>query len=107
MATLLPIFEMLRIRGIKVTVDTRQPEEHSYEYCLQSIDTIARLQNIGVSVLYTGRLHRKIAIIDNVLWDGSLNILSYNDSSEIMRRIESAYLSAEMIRFVKVRSRLD
>lgn len=99
---LLPVFAKLARRGIKVIINTRQPEEHDGEYIGQAHHAIMSMQDLGISVLYTGRLHRKIAVVDDILWEGSLNILSYSDSCEIMRRMDSATLVDEMLRFVKV-----
>ena len=45
--------------------------------------------------------HRKLAIIDrSILYEGSLNILSQNDSLEIMQRIEPEELARQMIDFM-------
>jgi len=56
---------------------------------------------MGVHVLYTGGHHRKLVVIDRrVLYEGSHNVLSQNNSSEVMRRIESAQLAWQMIAFV-------
>jgi hypothetical protein len=50
-----------------------------------------------------GGHHRKLAIIDRrLLWEGSLNMLSQNDSCEIMRRIESNSLATQMIHFARL-----
>jgi len=59
---------------------------------------------MGVQVLLcTGNHHRKLAILDrNILWEGSLNILSQRHSREIMRRIENEELSLEMFNFLKL-----
>lgn len=96
---LLPILAKLRQRGVQVVVNTRCPDEHEGEYIAQASDAIRGMQELGVRVLYTVKHHRKLAVIDNVLWEGSLNILSQNDSCEIMRRIVSSALSEEMLRF--------
>jgi hypothetical protein len=57
-----------------------------------------------VKVLYTVKHHRKLAIIDDeILWEGSLNILSQNDSCEIMRRTVSQQVASEMVRFIGAR----
>jgi hypothetical protein len=61
------------------------------------------LQHMGVQVLYTGYHHRKLAILDRaILYEGSLNILSQNKSSEVMRRIESVSLAWQMVRFTGI-----
>lgn len=107
MNELLPILESLRRRNVSVTVNTRNPNEHNAEYEIQAIAAIDMLQNIGVRVLYTVKHHRKLAIIDGkILWEGSLNIFSQNDSCEIMRRIASAPLASQMIEFIGIMSTL-
>ena len=50
--------------------------------------------------------HRKLAIIDGqILWEGSLNILSQVLSREIMRRTNSIELAHQMIQFTKINNR--
>ncbi len=105
---LLPALRLLRTRGVRVTINTRDPEEHDEYFRLESQDAVATLQGIGVHVLYTGGHHRKLAIIDRkILWEGSLNILSQFSSCEVMRRIESNQLAEEMVNFIKLRSFLS
>lgn len=101
MYELYPIIARLCRRGVRVIVNTRNPEEHDQEYELQALNAISEMQGIGVEVLYTVKHHRKLAIIDGeTLWEGSLNILSQNDSCEIMRRTVSQQLAYEMIHFI-------
>ena len=103
MNDLLPILRKLRSNSVRVIVNTRNPEEHDDDYAAQATCAVAMMQNIGVTVLYTVKHHRKLAIIDKkVLWEGSLNILSQNDSCEIMRRIESKELARQMTNFVSL-----
>ncbi len=94
-------------RGVKITINTRDPVCHEGIMQQQSAEGVAVLQDIGITVLYTGNHHRKLAIIDRkILYEGSLNILSQSDSCEVMRRVESAYLAEEMVQFVKLDSYL-
>jgi phosphatidylserine/phosphatidylglycerophosphate/cardiolipin synthase-like enzyme len=103
MNALLPIFRTLRQRGVQIVINTRNPEEHDEEYTYQARLAIYKMQELGITVLYTVKHHRKLAIIDKeILWEGSLNILSQNDSCEIMRRTESEGLARQMIEFVNV-----
>lgn len=101
---LLPIFERLKSRHVRITVNTRDPEEQEDEYLRSEARlAISKLQHMGVHVLFTVKHHRKLAIIDRkIFYEGSLNILSQNDSCEVMRRIESVQLAWQMARFVKV-----
>ncbi len=98
---LLPAIEKLRRKGVRVIVNTRPPEEHDEAYEQQAMEAISFLQSIGVEVLFTIKHHRKIAIIDReIVWEGSLNILSYFDSCEIMRRTVSPTEAESLIRFI-------
>lgn len=93
MRVLLPVIRRIRQKGVQVIVNTRDPAEHDADYAAQAIQAIATMQDVGVVVLYTVKHHRKLSIIDSkILWEGSLNILSQNDSCEIMRRIVSRRL---------------
>lgn len=98
---LTPIFAKLRQKRVTVVVNTKPPEEHDYEFEMQALAAIEKLQDLGVKILYTTKHHRKIAIIDReILYEGSLNILSFYDSCEIMRRTESAHEAESLIKFI-------
>lgn len=102
-SSLLPIFQKLRSRGVKIVINTRPLEEHDDYLRFEAERAIEILQNMSIQVLITGGHHRKLVIIDRkALYEGSLNILSQNDSCEVMRRIESSKLTEQMIRFIKV-----
>jgi len=102
--TLLQILEKLKARRVRIAINTRDPRTHDEGYRQDdAYKAISELQHIGVQVLYTGNHHRKIAILDrSILYEGSLNILSQNDSCEVMRRIESTPLAWQMIRFIGI-----
>lgn len=103
MRMLLPEFRRLQRRGVRVTVNTRDPVTHCPPFDAQARDAIAMLQQMGVRVLYTGGHHRKLVVVDRrVLYEGSLNVLSQNNSCEVMRRIESEELAREMVGFVRL-----
>ena len=101
---LLPALQKLKSKRVKVTINTRAPETHDDENMRREARfALSKLQHMGVNVLFTGGHHRKLAIIDRtILYEGSLNILSQNNSCEVMRRIESTQLAWQMIRFVKI-----
>lgn len=101
---ILPVLEKLKKRGVRLSINTRDPRECEDEYWRnEAMDAVSALQHAGIYVLYTAGHHRKLAILDrNILWEGSLNILSQNNSSEIMRRIESVTLAWQMAKFTKL-----
>ena len=101
MAALLPTLQKLRKRNVTIVVNTRNPEEHEGIYQDQAANAVADMQALGIKVLYTAGHHRKVAIIDRtILWEGSLNILSYNNSYEIMRKMISSVLAEQTMRFI-------
>ena len=100
---LLPNMERHVRCGRQVIVNTRHPDEHEEYLKSEAEASIALLQDAGVTVLFTGGHHRKLAIIDrNILWEGSLNILSHNNSCEVMRRMGSPVLAQDMITFLGI-----
>jgi phosphatidylserine/phosphatidylglycerophosphate/cardiolipin synthase-like enzyme len=100
---LLPIFRKLIRRKVRIIINTKPPEEQDAEYVWRAEECTALLQKLGVEVLITGGHHRKLAIIDRqILYEGSLNILSQNDSCEVMRRIYSEQLAVQMINFIGI-----
>ena len=87
---LLPTLKKLKAQKVRIVIMTKDPKEHDKGYvCEDATDALARLQKMGAYVIYTDGHHRKLAIFDRkVLYKGSLNILSQNNSRETMRRIE-------------------
>lgn len=101
MNQLLPIFRKLISRGVRIIVNTKPFDEHNQLIYDQVIWAVGEMQAIGIEVFMTVGHHRKLAVIDDdILWEGSLNILSQNDSCELMRRIHDKSLIAETLNFI-------
>lgn len=106
--SLMPVFAKLQKRGVHIIINTRNPAEHDLEYQLQAEKAVTLMQEIGIRVLYTVKHHRKLAIIDrSTFWEGSLNILSYYDSCEIMRRTVSPTEAEILINFIGIQKYLQ
>lgn len=103
MALFFPIFQKLIQRGVKIHILTKDPAEYEDEHFkYQAANEILACADVGITVTFIENHHRKIAVIDRfVLWEGSLNILSQSCSLEIMRRIESKYMTEELCKFLK------
>ncbi len=100
-----PVFQRLLSKKIKIKIITRDPSDHDDEYMRhQAANEILRSKELGVNItLLKGYHHRKLAIIDKkILWEGSLNILSQNNSKEIMRRLESPDEIEKMLNFLNL-----
>jgi phosphatidylserine/phosphatidylglycerophosphate/cardiolipin synthase-like enzyme len=101
---LIPIFNSILSKSVKIYIMTRDPKEHEENMKYQSEETISLFERMGIQVLLcVGNHHRKLAILDReILYEGSLNILSQTRSREIMRRIESETLAMQMFNFLKL-----
>jgi phosphatidylserine/phosphatidylglycerophosphate/cardiolipin synthase-like enzyme len=104
LTALLPTLTKLKDRKVRIVINTRDPHEHDDSYMREeSQRAVATLQRQGIQVLFTIGHHRKLVIVDRrVLYEGSLNVLSQNNSCEIMRRIESVKLAWQMAHFTGI-----
>lgn len=103
MVQLMPVLRKLRLRDVRIVVNTKPMDEHNPLLYEQVLWAIGEMQSIGIGVFMTVGHHRKIAILDDVLWEGSLNILSQNDSCELMRRIQSNELVNKVLKFTHLK----
>lgn len=76
-------------RGARVWVVTKGHAERG-----QQLDTYRQiertLQSWGVTVVHKAKMHEKLVFVDDeTLWHGSLNVLSFSDTQEIMERRRS------------------
>jgi len=103
-AYLYPFFERLIDKEVMMYVITRDPALHDYQFAEQSEAEIRRFEELGIQVLAAQNCHhRKLAILDRqILWEGSLNVLSHAGSREIMRRIEDKDHAQEMFNFLQL-----
>ena len=93
-----PVLSTLTARNVKVDVYARpqyqQPESIREHYPLVENG----LNSIGALLHKRAGMHEKVGILDNrILWHGSLNILSHNDTRESMLRFESTELVTELV----------
>lgn len=98
------IFQKLLKKGVKIYIITRNPKEHTDILKAQADEEIQKFEIMGIQPLICiGNHHRKLAILDReILWEGSLNILSQTYSREIMRRIQGKELSMQMFKYLKL-----
>lgn len=91
-------FAKLVAQGIKLSVYTKPIDEHHARHMVQEAEAvISQLESIGVTVVQRSKIHQKIVIIDDrICWEGSLNLLSHNDTLEHMRRLEGLAIAQEV-----------
>lgn len=94
-------------RGIDVWVVTKLLEErghdrHHYERIEQA------LRSWGIAIVHKQRMHEKLVLIDDdVLWQGSLNPLSYSATQEVMERRRSREIVRDYARVLRLDELLD
>jgi len=98
----------LRKRNIPVFIFTRPLEEHDYFMKAEISCALNDYEESGAYVTYlTGFVHEKLAIIDReILWEGSLNILSQRQSREMMRRISDEAMTQETMSYLGLNKKL-
>ena len=81
-------FKKLQKRNIAVFIFTRPLEEQDYLMRTEIKSALKDYEELGAYIIYLpGYIHQKIAIVDReIIWEGSLNILSQRESREMMRR---------------------
>ena len=102
----LPHLANLIHRNIAVCVFLQQPNYDELELTLDDWikkedmkEAIRRLQALGAHVSFKKDVHMKVVVIDkHIVWDGSLNIMSHNNTRERMRRFLKSIEIEEAIR---------
>jgi len=93
-----PVFEALAIRKVAVAVYSRPRKEQPESLRDHYSEVERRLRMLGTQFSARPGMHEKIAAIDGrILWHGSLNILSHNDTRESMLRFDSPELVGEIL----------
>lgn len=91
---------MLSLAARHVVVEVyAKPENEQPESLREHFGWVADgLRRAGVRFYTRPGMHEKVGVIDNrILWHGSLNILSHNDTRESMLRFESSDLVQEVL----------
>ena len=91
-------------RGVLVYILTRIPNHHDITLRNQAFTGIRILRDVGAIVTTHNDLrHRKFAVIDReILWEGSMNMLSHSNSLELMRRSNSSDMCKQLLNFTSV-----
>jgi hypothetical protein len=98
-----PYFNLLIGRGVRIFLITKPPDSFKDAMKEMSKRELKEFERIGVVVLPIMGVHEKVALIDRkVLYDGSLNILSQRDSTELMHRFKGSNVAKQMAGFLRI-----
>ncbi|MFT4106350.1 MAG: AAA domain-containing protein [Lacrimispora sp.] len=96
--SLQPHFEKAIEAGVKIIVYTRPVPEHEKKYQAIARKLIDELRRIHITVRMRGEMHEKVVIMDSqLIWEGSLNVLSHKSSKEQMIRISGKESVEELV----------
>ena len=101
-------FESLQRRNICVFIFTRPLVEQDYLMRTEIQCALKEYEELGASIIYLpGHIHAKMAVIDReILWEGSMNILSQRESKEIMRRTADEDMALQMMGYLELKEKL-
>lgn len=101
-------FAKLKRRNINVFIFTRPLEEHDLLMRSEITCALKEYEELGVCIVYLeGFIHEKAAMIDReILWEGSLNILSQRKSREIMTRTSDKEITTQIMSYLGLDKKL-
>ncbi len=103
------VFEKLKDKNIEIFIFTRPIEDYDTMFQPQIRRALEDCEKLGVNVFYlSGSIHEKVAVIDReILWEGSLNILSQRASREMMRRTADEPMAMQIISYLNLGSKIE
>ncbi|MDY6905485.1 MAG: DEAD/DEAH box helicase family protein [Thermodesulfobacteriota bacterium] len=89
-------------RNIRVIVVTRPKEDFKSKDHAALQRVLDLLTDNGVKIVCMSNIHQKFAIMDQqIVWYGSINLLSYGIAQESIMRIESSNIAHELMKSIE------
>lgn len=84
--------------GVKITIVTWHPDVYKYGRDENRIELMEDLRNAGFHIALMQNDCERFAVIDNqIVWYGSINLLSKEDIEDSIMRVHSADIAAELL----------
>jgi len=95
---MMKILSLARINDVRVTVITRPAESYKLTDQPSMITLIQTISDSGITVIQKPNIHQKFAVMDqNIVWYGSINLLSYGTADESIMRFENMEIAGELL----------
>jgi phosphatidylserine/phosphatidylglycerophosphate/cardiolipin synthase-like enzyme len=103
-----PTIQKIRNRNIEIFIFTRPISEYESFHQPIIVKIFKEYEAMGVCVIpLDGSIHQKVAVVDReILWDGSLNIMSQKISKEMMRRTVDESAACQVMSYIGLNRRL-
>jgi len=84
--------------GVDITVITLEPENYTISQIEKTRQLIEQLLSVGIRVKLMPIMHEHYAIIDReIVWYGSINLLSREKDDDNLMRVESSEIAQELM----------
>ena len=95
---MLAILKERQEAGVKITIVTWHPDAYFYGYDIHRIELVETLRNAGINIELAEDSCERYAVIDNeIVWYGSMNLLSKDDVEDNIMRVVSTNIAAELL----------
>jgi len=95
---MLTILKERQEAGVKITIVTWHPEACFYGNDIHRIELMETLRNAGFNIELVEESCERYAVIDNeIVWYGSMNLLSKDDVEDNIMRVVSKNIAAELL----------
>ena len=99
---MMKLLSLAQINGVRVTIITRPADSYKLTDQPGMITLIQALSDSGFHVITKPNIHQKFATIDqNVVWYGSINLMSYGTAEESIMRFENMEIAGELLTTVE------
>ena len=94
---LIDVLKNRQVAGLKATIVTWHPDHYLYGKTDVRMELMERLRQAGFTIELVENTCEHFAVIDNeIVWYGSVNLLSKEDADDNLMRIESKKIAAEL-----------
>jgi superfamily II DNA or RNA helicase len=84
--------------GVKITIVTWNPDSYKYGKSEARMALMSQLHDAGFNIELVEQCYERYAVIDNnIVWYGSVNLLSKEDIEDNIMRVESKEIAAELL----------
>jgi superfamily II DNA or RNA helicase len=92
------ILKDIQETGVKITIVTWHPDAYLYGSEIHRIELMEYLRNLGFYIQLAEDTCRRYAVIDEeIVWYGSMNLLSKDDIEDNIMRVVSKSIAAELL----------
>jgi superfamily II DNA or RNA helicase len=87
-----------QLNGVRITIITRQADSFRLTEQPNMLAIMQLISDSGITVISKPNIHQKFAVIDqNIIWYGSINLLSYGSAEESIVRFENSEIASELL----------